>query len=47
VASTLADAEEAHLVWQWLTSGTVRLIDADRPLSEPRDPVGNLEAITV
>lgn len=34
---TVAEAEEAHLVWRWLTAG--RLIDAEAPLVMPREPV--------
>jgi len=32
-------AEEAHLVWQWLTGRPVRLLDATGPLMLPRSPV--------
>jgi len=32
-------AEEAHLVWQWLTERRVRLLDATGPLMLPRIPV--------
>jgi DNA polymerase-3 subunit epsilon len=32
-------AEEAHLVWQWLTGEDVRLLDATGPLLMPRLPV--------
>jgi hypothetical protein len=35
----VADAEEAHLVWQWLQRPGVRLIDAARPLIMPARPV--------
>ncbi|MFZ0494019.1 MAG: DEDD exonuclease domain-containing protein [Acidimicrobiia bacterium] len=35
-------AEEAHLVWQWLTGQPVRLLDATRPLMLPRAPVPEL-----
>jgi hypothetical protein len=32
-------AEEAHLVWQWLTERRVRLLDATGPLMLPCSPV--------
>lgn len=32
-------AEEAHLVWQWLTAPTVRILDATGPLTLPVMPV--------
>ncbi len=32
-------AEEAHLVWQWLTGNATRLIDTTGPLMLPRVPV--------
>lgn len=47
VALTLADAEEAHLVWRWLTSGTVRLAEVTGTLREPRHAIPALEAIPV
>lgn len=36
---TIAAAEEAHLIWQWMTSGRVRVIDAAGPLALPVAPV--------
>ena len=39
VPPSVADAEEAHLVWQWLQRPGVRLIDAARPLIMPARPV--------
>ncbi len=47
VPESLADAEEAHLVWRWLTSGTVRLVEASAPLVMPVRPVPGLERIAV
>jgi hypothetical protein len=47
VPGTLADADEAHLVWRWLTSGDVRLVDASAPLMMPASPVRALERIAV
>jgi hypothetical protein len=43
----LADAEEAHLVWRWLTSGRVRPIDATGVIAEPRLPVRAMERLAV
>lgn len=42
-----ADAEEAQLVWRWLTSGRVLLVHSDAPLVEPAEPVRALESIAV
>jgi DNA polymerase-3 subunit epsilon len=47
VPESLADAEEAHLVWRWLTSGEVRLLDASAPLVMPARPVPALERIAL
>jgi DNA polymerase-3 subunit epsilon len=47
VPESLADAEEAHLVWRWLTSGGVHLVDASAPLVMPARPVPVLERIAV
>jgi DNA polymerase-3 subunit epsilon len=44
---TSADAEEARLVWRWLTSGRVRLTEAEAPLAEPLAPVPVLDTIAV
>ena len=43
----LSDAEEAHLVWRWLTSGKVRLIETSGVVAEPRLPVRSLDQIAV
>ncbi len=43
VPPTVAVAEEAHLVWRWITDGRVRLVDADAPLALPRHPVPALD----
>ena len=43
----LADAEEAHLVWRWLTSGSVRLVETSGVVAEPRQPVRHLDQIAV
>ncbi len=45
VPPTVADAEEAHLIWRWLTSGRVRIADADGPIAQPARPVRPLERI--
>lgn len=47
VPATATDAEEAHLVWRWLTGDRVSLIDADGPLATPSRPVPTLERIAV
>jgi len=41
----LSDAEEARLLWRWLTSGRVRLVAATGPVAEPRLPVRRLECL--
>ncbi len=46
-ARTTVDAEEAHLVWRWLETGAVRLIDATAPLALPARPVPVLTRIAV
>jgi DNA polymerase-3 subunit epsilon len=47
VPERVGDAEEAHLVWRWLTGGNVRLIDADGPLAMPARAVPHLDRIAV
>ena len=47
VPPSVGDAEEAHLIWRWLTSGAVRLVEADGPLLLPSMPVAPLERIAV
>jgi len=47
VAATTVDAEEAHLVWRWLTGPDIRLVDATGPLATPARPVPPLERIAV
>ncbi len=47
VPERLGDAEEAHLIWRWLTSGSVRLIDADAPIAMPAQAVPHLDRIAV
>lgn len=39
VPPSVAAAEEAHLLWTWLGSGRVRLIEAAGPLCSPAHPV--------
>lgn len=46
-ATSVIDAEEAHLVWRWLMSDGVALDDADGPLGLPVHPVETLERIAV
>jgi len=47
VAPNVADDEEAHLVWRWLTGGQARLLDADGPLATPARPLVSLTRIAV
>ncbi|NQV06770.1 GIY-YIG nuclease family protein, partial [bacterium] len=47
VPATMADASEAHLIWKWLTSGDVRLVDATGPLHLPLRRVATLDRIEV
>ena len=47
VPASPADADEAHLVWRWMTSGSVRLVDCHRPLALPARPVADIERIEV
>jgi DNA polymerase-3 subunit epsilon len=47
VPPSLADAEEAHLIWQWLTSGEVHLLDITGRLALPASPVPELVRIDV
>jgi hypothetical protein len=36
-------AEEAHLIWRWMTSGRVVLMDAEHPIAVPAAPVPKLQ----
>jgi DNA polymerase-3 subunit epsilon len=47
VARSVIDAEEAHLVWRWLTGEGIVLEDAEGPLDLPAHPVARLERIAV
>jgi DNA polymerase-3 subunit epsilon len=47
VPPDLGDAEEAHLVWRWLTSGDVRLVEAAGVVAEPCARVPVLDRIAV
>jgi DNA polymerase-3 subunit epsilon len=42
VPESVAAAEEAHLVWRWMTRPGVRIVDASGPLSLPSRPVPEL-----
>ena len=44
VPPTVAAAEEAHLVWRWMTSGQVKVIDSTGPLTIPSAPIPHLQA---
>jgi DNA polymerase-3 subunit epsilon len=39
IPPTLAAAEEAHLIWKWMTDRPVRVIEASGPLALPAAPV--------
>jgi len=39
VPPSIGDAEEAHLIWRWLTSDRVRLLESTHPLDSPARPV--------
>ena len=43
VPPTVAAAEEAHLVWRWLTSPGVQVVEATGPLCLPSQPVPEAE----
>ncbi|NIR37552.1 MAG: hypothetical protein GWN79_11715, partial [Actinobacteria bacterium] len=45
--ASVAQAEEARLVWAWLMEPGVRLIDASGSVSLPATPVRHLERIAV
>ena len=44
VPPTVEAAEEAHLIWQWMTGGRVRVIESSGPLSLPAAPIPHLSA---
>ena len=45
VPPTVAAAEEAHLVWRWLSSPGIRVIEASGPLCLPTHPVPEPEEL--
>ncbi len=45
IPSSVIEAEEAHLLWRWLCSGDVELLEVSAPLSVPATPVPELEPI--
>lgn len=45
VPTTVADAEEAQLLWKWLTRSGVRIVDTAGPLALPSRPVPELTAL--
>ena len=47
VATSTAQAEEAHLVWKWLDVPGTRLVDSDGPLVMPATPARPLERIAI
>lgn len=44
VPPSVAAAEEAHLIWRWMTSGDVRVVDSSGPLTLPSAPIPHLRA---
>jgi DNA polymerase-3 subunit epsilon len=44
VPSSVAAAEEAQLIWRWLTTAQVKVIDSSGPLSLPVSPIPHLRA---
>ncbi len=44
VPPTMAAAEEAHLIWQWMTSGRVRMAASSGPIGLPVIPIPHLTA---
>jgi DNA polymerase-3 subunit epsilon len=46
-ADSGALAEEAHLVWNWLSAPGTRLVDSDGPLVMPASPARPLERIAI
>lgn len=38
-------AEEAHMLWKWMTSAGARLIEAEGPLALPARPISTLKAL--
>ena len=44
VPPTMDAAEEAHLIWQWMTRGRVRVLESSGPLVLPAAPIPHLTA---
>ena len=44
VPPSVAAAEEAHLIWRWMTAGLVKVIDSTGPLTLPSAPIPHLRA---
>ncbi|NIS00418.1 MAG: endonuclease, partial [Gemmatimonadetes bacterium] len=45
--ATVAEAEEAQLIWRWLQQPGVRVVDSTGPLALPRHPVPELSGLDV
>jgi DNA polymerase-3 subunit epsilon len=45
VPTSVALAEEAHLVWRWLGRREVRIVDSTHPLALPAAPIPRLETL--
>ncbi|HKY47521.1 MAG TPA: hypothetical protein VJQ79_05995, partial [Acidimicrobiia bacterium] len=44
VPPSVAIAEEAHLIWRWMTSGNVKVLESTGPLTLPASPIPHLRA---
>jgi hypothetical protein len=44
VPPSMDAAEEAHLIWQWMTGGRVRVLESSGPLVLPAAPIPHLTA---
>ena len=44
VPPSVAIAEEAHLIWRWMTSGDVKVLESSGPLTLPASPIPHLRA---
>jgi hypothetical protein len=44
VPPTMDAAEEAHLIWQWITGGRVRVLESSGSLALPAAPIPHLTA---
>jgi DNA polymerase-3 subunit epsilon len=45
VPESVADAEEARLLWKWLDRAGVRIVEATNPLATPSEPIPTLTSL--